>query len=565
MIMKYIKLSNYLLLLVVIALSSCNSLLDKQFDDTLSDTQILRDPSLMMGMQTAIYNYMPRNDNSYNIIGGAMLDCATDDGMESSGSSDIHNMTNGAWSPNRTIDDQWWRLYAGIRKCNLFFKYIDQSTVTNNIVLDANGKPTENSQLRERLKAETVFLNALFYFELIKRYGNVPLVTSILPPENDLLDIPRTPYSVVVDSIVNWCDKAAAVLPLVYSDGAKGHATKGAALMLKSRTLLYAASPLNNPLNDKEKWRMAAEAAKAVIDLTENNGNIYVLNASFAAPLSTPFDKEIIMPGKYYNRNDIEFNNVPNGYSKGKGHTNPTQNLVDAFEIKINGVFVPYDSTNLDHEAKMYSTDRDPRLAATVLYNGVTFKTRKVETFIGGLDGLNKTIDYTKTGYYLKKFVLPEISLDLGTATRPRAWILFRYAEALLNYAEAQNEYLNAPDASVYQRLSQVRVRSMGAAGNLDPSLGWTKEQMRARIQNENRVEFAFEEHRFWDVRRWGKGIELFNAPIYGIAITKSGTVLTSARFKVEDRIFTAPMNFCPISQYAVLKAPTTGQTDSWK
>jgi len=563
--MKSIKSIKYLFLLVIMTLSSCDSLLNKQFDDTLTDGQILRDPSLMMGMQTSIYNYMPRNDFSYNIIGGAMLDCATDDGMESSGASDIHNMTNGAWSPNKTIDDQWWRLYAGIRKCYLFFKYIDQSTITNNIVMDANGKPTENSQLRERLKAETVFLKALFYSELIKRYGNVPMVTSILAPDTALLDIPRTPYTVVVDSIVKWCDQAAAVLPIIYSDGAKGHATKGAAMMLKSRTLLYAASPLNNPSNDKDKWRLAAEAAKAVIDFSENNGNLYALNSKFEAPFSTPFDKEIIMPNKYYNRNDIEFSNVPNGYSKGQGHTNPTQNLVDAFEIKINGVYIPFDPTNPDHEAKMYSIDRDPRLAATVLYNGASFKTRNVETFIGGLDGLNKTIDYTKTGYYLKKFVLPEINLDLGTAMKPRAWILFRYAEALLNYAEAQNEFSGSPDASVYQRLSQVRVRSMGAAGNLDGSLNWTQDQMRARIQNEHRVEFAFEEHRFWDVRRWNRGIELFNAPIYGISITKNGTVLTSTRIKVEDRIFTPQMYFCPISQYSVLKAPITGQTDSWK
>jgi len=563
--MKSKKLIKCLLLTAIIALSSCDSLLNKQFDDTLSDSQILRDPALMMGMQTAIYNYMPRNDYSYNIIGGAMLDCATDDGMESSGSSDIHNMTNGAWSPNKTIDDQWWHLYAGIRKCCLFFKYIDQSTVTNNIVLDANGKPTENSQLRERLKAETVFLKALFYSELLKRYGNVPMVTSVLAPDTAQLDIPRTPYATVVDSIVRWCDQAAAVLPIIYSDGAKGHATKGAAMMLKSRTLLYAASPLNNPANDKEKWRLAAEASKEVIDLSESNSNLYMLNASFAAPFSTPFDKEIIMPGKYFNRNDIEFNNVPNGYSKGKGHTNPTQNLVDAFEIKVNGVYVPYNPLDPSHEVKMYSVDRDSRLAATVLYNGATFKSRKVETFIGGLDGLNKTIDYTKTGYYLKKFVLPEINLDLGVVTKPRAWILYRYAETLLNYAEAQNEYLDAPDASVYQRLSQVRVRSMGAAGNLDPSLNWTKDQMRARIQNECRVEFAFEEHRFWDVRRWNKGLELFNAPVYGISITKSGTVLTSTRFKVEDRIFSPQMYFYPISQYSVLKAPITGQTDSWK
>ncbi len=563
--MNYKIFLNGLMLLLITLLFSCTKMLDKEYEVTLGRDQILSDRELMIGLESNIYYYLPRNNGySFNCIDNAMLDCATDDGMESSGLSTIHKMTNGAWSPQNVVDDQWFQLYAGIRKCQMFLTSIGQTNVVeNNEVIGNDGKPTDESHLRDRLIGETYCMQALFYFELIKRYGDVPMVTSLLNPNLSELDIPRTSYDAVVDSIVAWCDKAAPVLPIQYSDASKGRVNKGAALLLKSRTLLYAASVLNNPTNDKSKWVLAANAAKAVIDLSENNGNAYALSSAVDAPFFTVFDKEIILPCAYTNRSDIESLNFPNGYSRGKGHTNPTQNLVDAFEIKVNGVFVPYDPTNPAHESKMYSVDRDPRLAATVLYNGATFKSRKVETFVGGLDGLNKTIDYTKTGYYLKKFVNPSINLD-ENGTSMHSWILFRYAEALLNYAEAQNEAIGSPDASVYARLSQVRTRSMGAAGNLEPSLGWTQDQMRQRIRNERRVEFAFEEHRFWDIRRWNIGTDILNKPIYGLKISNGTTSAIKERFKVEDRLFEPRMNLCPISENAALKAPTTGQTKGW-
>jgi starch-binding outer membrane protein, SusD/RagB family len=563
--MNHKILTKILSLLLITLFTSCESMLEKEYDVQIGKDEILNNADLMTGLQSNIYYYLPRNNgSSFNCISSAMLDCATDDGMESSNTSTIHKMTNGAWSPFNVVDDQWSRLYMGIRKCQTFFYYVAQTNViANDTILGNDGKPTDQSLLRNRLIGETYFLQALFYFELIKRYGDVPMVTKMLNPELTELDIPRTPYSQIVDSIVAWCDKAALSLPIQYSDASKGRANKGAALMLKSRTLLYAASALNNPSNEISKWVLAAKAAKDVIDLSENNGNAYTLNTVFDAPFFTVYDKEIILASAYVKRSDIEFMNTPNGYSRGQGHTNPTQNLVDAYEIKANGVYVPYDPTNPAHEAKMYSVDRDPRLVGTVLYNGASFKTRNVETFVGGLDGLNKTIDYTKTGYYLKKFVNPTINLD-ENGTSLRAWILFRYAEALLNYAEAQNEALGSPDASVYQRLNQVRVRSMGTAGNLDPSLGWTQDQMRQRIRNERRVEFAFEEHRFWDLRRWDVATDVLSKPIYGMRISNGTASATKTRFKVEDRVFESKMNLCPISQNDALKAPTTGQTKGW-
>lgn len=561
--MKYNRLTTAILLVVSLSFHSCESMLDKQLDDTVSDQQILQDPTLMSGLLVNVYNYIPRNDASYNCVSGAMLDCTTDDGVESSVSSDIHYMTNGAWGPSRAIDEQWGRMYSGIRAVALFFKYIDRSNVSNVEVLDNNGKPNENTFLKERYKAEATFLRALFYAELIKRYGDVPLVTEVLDPNPEALNLPRTPYVTVVDSIVKWCDAAAKTLPVSYSDVTKGRVTKGAALMLKSRVLLYAASKLNNPENDRQKWRLAAQAAQAVIKFSEENGRVYTLNGDFSAPFSTLFDKEIILCGKYYQRNDIELNNFPNGYDKGNGHTNPTQNLVDAFEIKENGTFVPYDPDNSAHIAKMYSSDRDPRLAKTVLYNGATFKGRAVETFVGGKDGLNLRAGFTRTGYYLAKFVLPEIDLNASNSTKPRAWIHFRYAEAYLNYAEAQNEYLSTPDQSVYDALNAVRERSMGVAGRLaEGTLDQVK--MRNRIRNERRVEFAFEEHRTFDLRRWDIGDTYLNAPVKGIRIAKGGGNTTTEIFNVEERVFFRKMNRFPLSNYSVLKAPITGQTQDW-
>lgn len=543
--------------------SSCESMLEKEFDDTLTMDQVKQDVDLLSGLLWSAYSGLPRNDASFNCVGDAMLDCATDDGMESAVASDIHKMTKGAWGPTQVIDDQWSRLYSGIRKCQLFLSCVDESDViSNNEILDPiTGKPTENSKMKDRMKSEALFLQAFMYAELIKRYRDVPFVNSVLDSDPEALDMPRTPYDVIVDSIVAWCDRAALNLPNTYASSTRGHATRGAALMLKSRVLLYAASPLNNPTNDRERWKRAADAAMAVITFSEENRNVYKLNANFANVFTTVYDPEIIFACQYQNRNDVEFMNVPNGFSKGEGHTNPTQDLVDAFEVKVGNKYVPYDPATMSDD-QMYQ-NRDPRLGATVLYNGASFKGRFIETFVGGLDGLNKTLEYTKTGYYLRKFLNPNIDLDLGTATQQRAWIHFRYSEALLNYAEAMNEYLDAPDQSVYDRLNQVRMRAMGDAGKLEMG-ELDKVSMRKRIRNERRVEFAFEEHRFWDLRRWKVGMETLNGPIHGIRIEKNGGNTTYTRFEVETRIFDERMYLCPISTYSVLKAPQTGQTPGW-
>lgn len=188
--------------------------------------------------------------------------------------------------------------------------------------------------------------------------------------------------------------------------------------------------------------------------------------------------------------------NGPNGYG-GWGGNAPTQNLVDTYEM-MDGQ--PITNPGSGYNPQNPYANRDPRLAATVLYNGAPYRGRAVETFRpGGLDSPDgpESFNTSPTGYYLRKFI--NEARDLGASSSSQApWIYFRLGEVLLNYAEAQNEAAG-PDASVYRAINQVRARvSMPALPTV-----LTQAQMRERIRRERQVELAYEEHRYYDVRRW--------------------------------------------------------------
>ncbi|MEJ7913071.1 MAG: RagB/SusD family nutrient uptake outer membrane protein, partial [Chitinophagaceae bacterium] len=207
---------------------------------------------------------------------------------------------------------------------------------------------------------------------------------------------------------------------------------------------------------------------------------------------------------------------------------------------------------------------RDPRLGLFVVFNGAPFKTgtlsRAVETFDGGADNILTNPNSTKTGYYMRKFLSENATYNVtGAAQRRRPWVLFRYAETLLNHAEALNEAVG-PTADVYSSINLVRVR-----GGL-PVLptGLSQGAMRDRIRNERRVELSFEEHRFFDVRRWKLGETFFNGPARGMKITKTGTALTYTPFVVETRVFAAKNYLYPIAQGEINKAPALEQNPGY-
>lgn len=483
----------------------------------------------------------------YDLNDGAILAAGSDEAVNSNQGSSINYFNDGTWGPLRTFDDQYANMYNYIRRTNLFLEKSPTSKI-----LPATDIP--------KLRGEAFFLRAFYHFELFKRYGAIIIANRAFGPK-DTLDLVKNTYDEVVDQISMDCDSAAAQLvPSIgdQSTGDKGRASQTAALALKARTLLYAASPLNNTSNDPVKWQKAADAAKAVIAMnkhallsTANQGNIWNFTLQ-------PYNIEVIFHSSADNVNTIESANAPVSYDGARGRTNPTQELVDAFEMK-NGKLISDPTSGYD--LKNPYLNRDPRLNLFIMYNGATFKSPKVvETYEGGKDNVPTNINNTKTGYYMRKFLADAANWAVNSASSVRRpWVHFRYAEVLLNYAEALNE-AQGPVADVYTNVNLIRKR----AGISDLPLALTKDQMRQRIQNERRVELCFEEHRFFDVRRWKRGEEFFNKPVSGMKITKTGTTFTYQVFQVETRLFTEKNYRFPFPQSELNKAVNLKQNPGW-
>lgn len=439
------------------------------------------------------------------------------------------------WAPS-----QWKIGYEYIRKTNVFLARID-------------GVPGDEEK-KKVLKGEALFLRALFYHDLIKFHGTAVLIDTELGIEDtDELLEPRSSFEACVDFIIADLDAAAALLPIKREGDEVGRATKAAALALAGRQLLYA-----------ERYTKAAEYSKQVMEMTE-----YSLFPNYEEMFwaKNNNNAEVIF-SKQYKSKDKRHDALRDGALitfNGWGGTQPTQNLVDKYEM-IDGMSI--DDSPLYDETDPYK-DRDPRLKATILYDGTIFydpitkRDREIELREGGKEGIDTGHGKTRTGYNLRKFMDPLLLNDLGDAYNN--WIVIRLAEVLLNYAEAQNESAG-PDGSVYEAINMVRQRP---GVNMPPLAGLTKETMREKIRQERTVELAFEEHRFFDLRRWkenGTGSLLaetvLNESVYGMRISNDKSTYT--RFKLEDRVYLPKHRFFPVAQGEIDINPDLGQTPGW-
>ncbi|WP_028295943.1 RagB/SusD family nutrient uptake outer membrane protein [Olivibacter sitiensis] len=444
----------------------------------------------------------------------------------------------------------WARSYRSIRECNYAL------SVLANI---------EMSEARKTmLEGELKFIRAFRYHDLIRNYGRVVLLgDTVFDLTDDLQDpilFQRVSIGEGIDYTMAQLDDAATKLPL--DNGASwrlGRATKGAALALKSRLALYAASPLYNA----GTWEDAVSAAQEVIAL--NKYSIY--SGGYSNLFLVDETSETIF-ARHYTRNanhvHLEIANGPNGYGGWAGNT-PLQNLVDAYQMR-NGLN-PFNEDGSINTASGYDEgnpydNRDPRFAATILYNGNQYRGRAVETFTpGGRDSRdgNDNWNTTKTGYYLKKFMNDSYPLQnpWGNAGF-QPWIYFRYAEILLNFAEAANEAYGSDavpaggSMSARQAVNLVRAR----VGVDMPALptGLSQEAMRRAIRNERRVELAFEEHRFYDVRRWMIANITENVPAYGMDVVRTTSGYTYTRKTALDgRSFADKHYWLPIPRAEIL------------
>ena len=556
------KLQQYtysiLALLVFFTLTNCQ---DLDYNEETGNTKedIFNDFARSKSFVSGIYNFLPTDFNS---VDGAIRSAASDDAEHVNDISNIQKFNDGSWSAIQQLDNVWGTMYSGIRAANVYLK-------------ESEGQKFEDLQYTNTYKTliqqynnypfEVRFLRAYFYFELVKRYKNVPLITTVLTPE-EAANVKQATFQEVVDFIVKECDEVAAVLPLDYTAFAgvneTGRATKGAALALKSRILLYAASSLHNPNNDLELWKKAAVAAKQVIDL-----KIYGLTASYSNVvnnLSLSPGSELIFERREAASNGFETRNFPIGFQGGNTGTCPTQNLVDTYEMRTSGL--PITDPASRYNPLLPYSGRDSRLAQTVILNGLTWKGIPVESFYGGKNGLPLT-NATKTGYYLKKYVVESINLDpkLGpVTTRERNWTIFRYGEILLNYAEAMNEAYgpsNAADLGLSAITAVNLVRRRAGMPNFPPTINQVNFQ--TKLRNERRVELAFEDHRFWDIRRWKIGDQ--TKEIYAMNITRNANLTLNYEVKLlEVRPFNENMYLYPIPLTELFRNKNLVQNTGW-
>ncbi|MBV7529142.1 RagB/SusD family nutrient uptake outer membrane protein [Chitinophaga sp. sic0106] len=502
--------------------------------------------SLGVYAERYLYNVYADLPSGFNRVSSHILDAGTDDAVPNNATATVQYFSNGQWTPYNLPDNRWTQNYNIIQKVNLFLSKINQV-------------PLKTAGLKEQWIAEARLMRAWAYFELTKRWGGVPLIGDQVFDINSDISYARNSYTDCVSYIVKEADTARKYLPAAYATAYYGRLTSGAAMALKSRVLLYAASELNNPDHNTEKWQAAAQAAKDVMDT-----KVYSLPTAFDDVYLKRKNSEIIvayMTGQGYT---VEMLNGPVGSKRGDGGaTNPTQELVDEFEM-ANGKMITEAGSGYD-AAKPY-TGRDPRFYYTVFHNGMSWLGRTVETFDGGIDralGFGNTVSgETRTGYYMRKFLTTAGTASSYTSA-DHCFPIIRYAEILLNYAEALNE-ASGPVKEVYDALHLIRQRA-----KLNPytlPAGLNKEQMRERIRHERRIEMAFEEQRFWDIRRWKMADKVLNGSLHGVQITKAQDgSLTYKKVEVTPTKFLADrMYLYPIPYQEMISNGKMDQNPNW-
>ncbi|WP_315821464.1 RagB/SusD family nutrient uptake outer membrane protein [Paraflavitalea speifideaquila] len=503
------KRNYYTILLIVFAaagLASCKKdFLDvKKIPADMPIDLMYKRYDYIQGIVWGAYSYMPD--------GYAWMDmeAATDDAYHTNVNNRSHTFNYGVWNQFDNPDGVWSNYFNGIYQANLFLKNkgsVDLSSIANGIVNNDSVAYKRAVNNLKFMEGECYFLKAFFYLELVKRYGSVPVIDQPLDynQPSTWQGLPRNTVNDCFKYIVSLCDKAALIIPDSVRTSAStswyesGRATYGAIKALKARAVLYAASPLFKDAGATYTWADAAAAAREVMAI-----NVFNLDATYGNNFgaTNAASVEAIFFKRYGNQNGLERANFPIVFEGANGNSiTPSQNYVDEFEVKTGATSVPFDWNNPVHAANPYA-NRDPRLAASVIFNGASFKSTTIQTYYGGNSGQPK-LNATKTGYYLSKYVNPSVDL-LNNTTTSHQWLYFRYAEILLNYAEAMyNAYGASGDPLGYgttalQAINRVRTRATM------PNLADITQDA---IIHERRVELGFEGHRWWDVRRWKKAM----------------------------------------------------------
>ena len=552
--------------------------LDQTVTTSLDETTTFTDSANAMAFLNNIYSAAgfasdPRRFSGGSYAAGLEAACDEAEGPNASSSNGFIQFATGTVNPSVVPDDAWSIPYSNIRAVNQLLRNMYRVPFA--------------ASVKQQAVAEARFLRAWYYTMLLEHYGGVPLIGDTVYTATDKIDATRRSFKSCVDYILSECDAAADVLPMVQTGAQWGRACKGACLALKARVLLFAASPLFNnggmahgtagldsvvayPDSDPNRWQLAADAARAVI--ATHAFSLYVDSTSVPGE-----------PGYGFQHVFIERSNNPeyifahmmgeNKYLESlwdvpsRGGSNGAfayQEMVDAFPMS-NGLAITDPASGYD-PGNPYQ-DRDPRLGYTIIHDSTLRPVFGANQPSPVLLYLNSNVNPpvaasgdavykgTPTGLYIYKMMDPTlINNSLGTTTR--CLPLMRYAEILLNFAEAANE-AGGPTTEVYQSIEAIRQRA-GLRPYQLPT-GLTQDQMRDVIHTERRLELAYEGFRFFDVRRWLIAEQTDNLQMHGMEVDRGAAVVYKP-FNVRKHQFTKAMYLWPIPLKEIAKSPELQQ-----
>lgn len=582
------KKKNILTLCLALALAtgltSCEDIfgdfLDKEPSSELTGNETFSDWTTLTAFHLDTYNFLK---NGRSRVNSSWLDTATDlaeNSYSTGGTRMSFNIGNYySSSASAELTDPWENYYRGIRKCNMTLTRIDD------VPKAADLSQTQYELDKTHYKGEARFLRAYFYWELFLRYGAIPVVTEVLDPDGDLLS-GYTERPSVKEYVVDFILKELKECELQCMDksesdesGKQGRINKPAVRALYSRVMLYMASPRYSD-ESGISWTQAAEAAKSFIDDYGQSYGLYYGNnlspeARYANAILLNAHSEKNNETIFY-RSDVSqgwsaiSNDTPVGEG-GSGGLCPSQNLVDMYDMADGtSPFQSYDDTGAPVYTSSIQTpavnavsgyddahptlNRDPRLSATVLYNGASWGGKEINVVKGQKDNPTGNANATPTGYYVRKYI-PEVILNNEhTGTSYCNWIFIRYAEILLNYAEALNE-AQGPGPEVFDALQQIRDRAGLTSLLTDRADLQTKDNLRNFIRKERTVELCFEEQRPWDVRRWNVAGKALSRDIIGVNVSTDGIY---TRKVAQSRVFEDKMYLYPIPETEYWKTGIT-------
>ncbi len=567
---------------LLLTLGACKDYLEAPLTTDMNEDMVFSDRTLAERFVTGIYaDGMPQgfsmssSNLDRRLVGTSTLGSACDEAEEGptwgKGNGvwnvDIHNNTSIDWDEDPRYAARW----GTTRKCNIVIERVGE------VPYDP-GDPGFN----QRALGEAYFMRALVFWESVYRYGGMPIVDHRFTAGEET-KLPRSSFAACVQAIVDDCNTAAGLLPDFYTDNTKvGRATRIAALALKARVLLYAASPLfntgtpylslgaNNTLicygnYDRERWNTAATAAKEAIEAVEASGHYGIYNTGnplqdYETVWTTPDTKEIILSNKKYRGFSTSTRPLTNqlpqwagsGYSDGGLFA--TFNFVKFYEKRADGTKQSWSATGGDDLIEKYK-ELDPRFDQTIGAHGLKWTDEiGVLNFIAGAA---HSVTYDKTRHLVRKWVPRYLKATSPKNSGNVDWIVFRVAELYLNYAEALNEYNATPPQTAYDAVKKVRDR----AGMPAFPAGMQQGPFRDKLRTERAVELAFEDHRFWDIRRWliAGDDGVMKGDMYGLTITAIAgqTPTTKAHYQpyvFEKRYWSDRSYLHPIKQTEVDK-----------